>query len=433
VVNDNKVYEKKYIESQGGNVMTYSMAASHAKGKSATDKIFGANAAAGKAAVQYGKDKVVNATIGAFMDEEEVLACIPTVETVHRNLSIKDIISYAPIAGLPDFLDAFINLTFADHKPNAYINAVATAGGSGAIHHTIWNYSEFGDAVLTSDWYWGPYKVLCQDSLRTLDTYTLFDEQQRFNIASFSSKVKELLAKQNNLIVIINTPAHNPTGFSLTDNDWDQVLALFTECAQDTSKRIIPLIDVAYIDYAGEKNTCRSFLKKLGGLLPNILPILACSMSKGFTMYGQRTGAMIGVSSSKEVIEEFRDINQFTSRATWSNINNGAMKLMAVIYQDKELLAQVEQERGQYYALIRERADIFMREAKEANLAMLPYIAGFFLTIPTENPDAVCTKLHDDNIFAVPLAKGIRIAVCALTTTKITGVAAKIAKAIQEV
>ncbi|MBP2627325.1 MAG: aminotransferase class [Firmicutes bacterium] len=413
--------------------MTYSIAASHAKGKCATDKIFGANAAAGRAAAQYGRDKVINATIGAFMDEHEILACIPTVEKTFRNLPIDNIISYAPIAGSPDYLEAFINLTFADHKPDAYIDGVATAGGSGAIHHTIWNYSEIGDTVLTSDWYWGPYKVLCQDGLRKLDTYTLFDEQQKFNIVSFGDKVKELLAKQNNLIVIINTPAHNPTGFSLTDSDWDQVLALFQECARDTTKRIIPLIDVAYIDYAGEKNACRAFLKKLGGLPSNILPILACSMSKGFTMYGQRTGIMIGVSSSKEVIEEFKNINQYTSRATWSNITHSAMELMTIIYQDKELLAKVEQERKEYYTLIRNRADIFMSEAQEVGLHMLPYIAGFFLTIPASNPDTICEKLYQDNIFAVPLAKGIRIAVCAVTAAKITGMAAKIAKAMQAV
>ena len=413
--------------------MTYSVAASHAKGKFATDKIFGANAAAGKAVIKYGKDKVVNATIGAFMDEQEMLACLPTVEKTFKDLPIDNIISYAPIAGSPDFLNAFINLTFADHKPEAYIDAIATAGGSGAIHHTIWNYSEIGDKVLTSDWHWGPYKVLCQDSLRKLDTYTLFDEQQKFNIASFSSKVKELLAKQDNLIVIINTPAHNPTGFSLTDHDWDGVLALFEECAKDTTKRIIPLIDVAYIDYAGEKNACRAFLGKLGGLSANILPILACSMSKGFTMYGQRTGVMIGISSSKEVIEEFKNINQYTSRATWSNITHSAMHLMTIIYQDKKLLAQVEQERGEYYTLIRKRADIFMSEAEQVGLHMLPYISGFFITVPAKNSDAVCEKLHDDNIFAVPLATGIRIAVCAVTSAKIKGMATQIAKAMQAV
>ncbi|MGL5513408.1 MAG: aminotransferase class I/II-fold pyridoxal phosphate-dependent enzyme [Sporomusa sp.] len=413
--------------------MTVSIAATHAKGKFATDKIFEAAAAANKAAGQYGKDKVINATIGAILDDQEILVCLPTVEKVFRNLPINEVINYAPIAGLPEFLEAATSLTFAHNRPEAYTNAVATAGGSGVIHHTIWNYSEIGDTVLTSDWYWGPYNVLCQEALRKLDTYTLFDEAQNFNIRSFEAKVNEVLIKQNNLITIINAPAHNPTGYSLSDGEWENVLEVFKAAAKDQSKRLIVLVDIAYLDYAGEKNECRTFLKKFSNLPDNVLIILGFSMSKGYTMYGQRTGAMIGLSSSQQIIKEFGEINQYTSRATWSNINRGCMRLLATIYQDKATLAQVEKERSHYYALIRERSDIFVREAKAVNLNMLPYIAGFFLTIPSQNPDAVCDKLHDDNIFAVPLGKGVRIAVCAVSSAKITGMAGKVAQAIAAV
>ena len=66
--------------------MITSIAAPHAKGKSAQDNIFGANAAAVAAAAKYGVDKVTNATIGAILDEEEKLVCLPTVEKVLRGL-----------------------------------------------------------------------------------------------------------------------------------------------------------------------------------------------------------------------------------------------------------------------------------------------------------------------------------------------------------
>ena len=148
-------------------------------------------------------------------------------------------------------------------------------------------------------------------------------------------------------------------------------------------------------------------------------------------MYGQRTGAMIGVSSSKEVIDEFKGINQYTSRATWSNINRPAMKTLATVYKDPELLAAVQKERNDYYQMIKARADLFMKEANECGLKCLPYIAGFFLSIPDTDPEAVCNKLHDDNIFAVPLKAGIRIALCAVPLKKIGGMAAKI-KAAQD-
>ena len=51
----------------------------------------------------------------------------------------------------------------------------------------------------------------------------------------------------------------------------------------------------------------------------NVLIVVAYTCSKGFTMYGQRMGAMICVTPNKDVADEFVAINQYTSRATWSN------------------------------------------------------------------------------------------------------------------
>ena len=412
--------------------MTMSIAAKHAKGKSAQDKIFGANAAAVAAAAKYGKDAVTNATIGAILDEDEKLVCLPTVEEVFRGLSTNEMIAYAPISGLPEYLDCVLTAAFGNSRPEGYIAAVATAGGTGAIHHAIWNYTETGDTVLCSDWYWGAYKVLCQDMGRNFTTYKMLDENNKFNLPALKEKVDELLAKQDNLLYLLNTPAHNPTGYSLSGDDMDGVLAILKEAAVP-GKNIVFFLDVAYIDYAGEKEEVRKIFKKLSGLPANILCIVGYSMSKGFTMYGQRTGAMIGVSSDKSVIDEFAAINQYTSRATWSNINRPAMRTLATIYSDPELLAKVCAERDYYYQMIKARADLFTKEAEECGLPMLPYVAGFFLSIPAKNPDAICEKLHEDNIFAVPLAAGVRIAVCAVPLKKIKGMAAKVNAAMQAV
>ena len=97
--------------------MTMSIAAKHAKGKSAQDKIFGANAAAVAAAAKYGKDAVTNATIGAILDEDEKLVCLPTVEEVFRGLSTNEMIAYAPISGLPEYLDCVLTAAFGNSRP----------------------------------------------------------------------------------------------------------------------------------------------------------------------------------------------------------------------------------------------------------------------------------------------------------------------------
>ena len=410
--------------------MMMSVAANHAKGKVAQDNIFGANAAANEAVKEVGKDKVVNATIGAYMNDDEKLACIPVVEETYRKIPTNEFVGYAPIAGLPAYLDTVIDLTFGDAKPNAYIEAVATSGGAGAIHHAIWNYTEENDTVLTSDWYWGPYIVFCRDLLRKFDTFRLFDEEMNFDVMSFMGKTNQILTKQDNLLVILNTPAHNPTGYSLTEGDWEHVMWVLREAAKKPSKKVILVVDIAYLDYAGDK--ARDFMKQFENLPDNLLVLMAFSMSKGYTMYGQRTGAIIGISSNKDVIQEFVDINQYSSRATWSNINRSAQYTLQAINNDPELKARLNSEREGFYQSIRGRADVFMKEAAECGLTMLPYRAGFFLTIPAKNTEAVCDRLHDDYIFAVPLAGGIRIAICAIPQKKVYGMAAKIKQAIDE-
>ena len=413
--------------------MLNSFVAPHASGKSAGDKIFGANAACMAYAAQHGAEKTTNGTLGAIMDDEGKLVCLPTVEKVFRGMPTNEIVAYAPIAGLPEFLDKVQVACFGKSRPAGYTAAVATAGGTGAIHHTIWNYTSEGDIVITSDWYWGAYSVLCRDMGRKLATYQMLTEKQQYNLPALEAKVKEVLTKQDSLMIIINTPAHNPTGYSLTREDMAGVVAMLKTVTEATGKKVVLFLDAAYIDYGGEKDEVRKFFKALDHLPERVLGVIAYSMSKGFTMYGQRTGAMIGVSDSQAVIKEFADVNQYTSRATWSNINRTCMRTLANVYSDPELLKAVEGERDYYYKMIKARADVFVKEAKACSLPMIPYVAGFFLSIPSKQPDAVCDKLHDEGIFIVPLAAGIRVALCSIPLAKIPGMAAKINKALREV
>ena len=198
-------------------------------------------------------------------------------------------------------------------------------------------------------------------------------------------------------------------------------------------KKMSILVDIAYIDYAGEKNETRKFMKKFGNLPANIFVMFAFSMSKGYTAYGQRTGALVAVSSSKEVIEEFKNVTKYSGRATWSNINRGAMTLLVRLQQDKAAYAQFEKERDDFYELIRGRAAIFTKEAEACGLPALPYKGGFFLAVPAADPKAVCEKLHEDLVFAVPLKLGVRIAACSVATEKMPGIAEKVLKALKAV
>lgn len=406
------------------------MTATHAAGRKLKDAIFDANQACNEAIKIHGKDKVTNATIGVVLNEEGKLATLNTVEKVFREMDMSELVAYAPISGLPDYLDAVIDLTFADNKPAGYFGAVATAGGTGAIHHAIANYAERGDAVLTSDWRWGTYDLICNETGKRLETFKLFDDALNFNINDFAVKVDALLKKQKSLLVIINTPAHNPTGYALSSEEWDKVLAVLNAQAS-TGKKISLLVDIAYIDFAGEKNSTRAFIKKFSDLPENFFVMISFSMSKSYTFYGQRTGALIGISASQKIIDEFKDVSKYSCRATWSNINRGAQALLVKLNADKDLAAHYEWERNELYHMVQRRADVFVEEAKACGLRIVPYKGGFFIAIPADNPAAVCQKLHDDLIFAVPLKLGIRVAACSTSFEKMHGLAEKICRAMK--
>jgi Aspartate/tyrosine/aromatic aminotransferase len=225
------------------------------------------------------------------------------------------------------YVKSVFHETFEGCLPDCYVDAVATSRGSGAIRIAIANYSEGSDAVLTTDWRWNIYDCLCHEIGRDLHTFSMMDDQGHFNTAAFSAAVSHILHRQDSLLIILNTPANNPTGFALSDAEWADVLEV-CRLHDKNGKRISILVDIAYIAYAGEKNRVRSFMTQFAGLPEHIFTMFAFSMSKGYTMYGQRAGALVGLSSSQPVIEEFTNLGKYSARTAWSNINRPTMTLL---------------------------------------------------------------------------------------------------------
>lgn len=401
----------------------FSMCASHCVNRDREDTIFGISRQANDAISKYGKQAVVNATIGAIMDEEENLCTLPTIDNLFKELSSKSIAAYAPIEGLPEYLKRAIDLTFFDNRPEAYIESVATTGGSGAISMAISNYSEKNDYILTSDWYWDPYNTMAEEHDRKLGTFKLFNDNGQFCIEDFQNKINSLLTIQQSLLIILNSPAHNPTGFSISYDEWTKIIDVIKSI--NSNKKISLLVDIAYIDYSGEKNEVRKFMKLFGNLPKNILVLIAFSISKSYLMYGLRTGAIVGISSNKDVINEFKEVIRLSCRGTWSNCNRSGMELVINMAKNN-VFNNIEKERLDLKQLLDNRANIFLKEAKEINLPLCPYSSGFFISIPHVNPKQVVEKLKLENIFAVPLEKGVRLAICAIPTNKLNGIAAKV-------
>lgn len=398
--------------------MIQSMAAKHSIWPRQKDIIFNLSERAQRAEKTIGRDNVINATIGALMDDYGRLITMDTVYDEYKSLDNKDISAYASLEGQPDYLEAVKKVCFKEHMPEGHIKAVASPGGSGAIKLATWNYTEEGDEILTSDWFWSPYVSITEEIGRKVTTYQLFDENNNFNFNSFKEKFLNIASKQERIFTILNTPAHNPTGYSVSDDEWDKIIDLSKEVAKNPEKKIILFVDIAYIDFASDDNASRKFFKKFSNLPENVLVIVGFSMSKGFTAYGMRMGAAVCISASENVAEEFHYACVHSCRANWSNCNRGAMKLLSNIVENPEKFKKYTEEKTMYKDMLKRRAKVFVEEAEKVGLDILPYRDGFFVSIPCDNPRAVCEELTKDNLYLVPLKMGLRFAVCAVNESK---------------
>lgn len=381
------------------------------------DKVFGASSRAKAMIAEKGADKVINATIGSLLDDNGRLVVLSSVDKVFRTLKPQDYADYAPIRGIPAFAEAVKKAAFGSYEPKGFVEAVATPGGTGSLRNVISNYSSPGDKIITSDWHWAPYNTIAGEIGRSVEVFELFTQDRKFNAQSLKAKVTELLALQESLVIILNTPAHNPTGYSLTLEDWDKVTAILTEAAAG-DKAIALVVDAAYIDFAGDEEECRKFLPKLEEMPENVLPVIAYSLSKTFTLYGTRCGAAICMAKTAAIAEEFRKVCEFSSRGSWSNSAKVAQVILAKIYEDPELLEAVSSEREYYRNMLLARGRAFEEEAAKAGLEIVPFDAGFFASIPCGDPDAVSAELEKQGLFTIPLAKGIRVSVASVSEEK---------------
>ena len=400
------------------------MTASHAFGKGRPDHSFSSDGNAGAAIAKFGKENVVDATLGVLKDDEGNFLSLPTVEKIYRSLPADELMDYAPIEGLSAFLSAAKEFMFQGHQPKGtYTSGVATMGGSGGIRHMIYNYVDEGETFLIPTWHWGPYREMATEYHRKWELYEMFDENDHFNLKGMKEKALEILAKQNTLMAIFNTPANNPSGYSMTDEDWKEITDFFRQCAKDESKKLIILWDMAYIDYAGDPHETRSFLKFFEDMPENILTAVAFSMSKAFSVYGMRGGALMCLTTSKEVADEFEQVNTYSNRTTWSNGARGVQKMLVDIMADSAVKEQIDKEREAARLMLANRAELFVKEAREVGLHILPYQSGFFITVPARDTAGLADKLAKRNIFVIPLARAIRFAISAVPTRQIPGLA----------
>lgn len=378
-------------------------------------------------------NSVVNATIGSLFNEEGKFYTFENVDKLVKSLPNEDFYSYSPSNGNAEFHNAVTDWVFGDYcdvvTKNMYCESIPTPGGTGAVSNALFNSLDPGQTLLLPDIYWGPYKNMAESNCLELMEYPLIADG-KFNLKGFIECCEEIIAKQGKVVTILNDPCNNPTGFSLTNEEFAELIEYM-----NSKKEVVfnMIYDIAYFDYYnfGMKEARKKFELMLNSN-NNILFNIAFSCSKTFSVYGLRLGAQIILSKNEKFVKDIYASTCFLARTRWSNVSKPGLSMMVQIYKNKELKAKIQEELTTAAKIVRKRSDLFVEEANQLGLDCYPYSGGFFITVKCNDGIKVAEDLKQEKVYVLGLKKAIRIAVCSIPTIEVLGLAAKIKKVIDK-
>ena len=387
------------------------------------DIIFTLNSAAQKRAAAG--ESVINATVGALLDDNGKLVVLSSIMEQYALLTPPEIAPYAPIAGDPAYLLALTQRQWP--TVSSYGVGVATPGGTGALSVSLRNLLEHGDTLVTAAPFWGPYSTLAVENQVTLATVPYPATGTALDIETWRATCELVIRKQGRLLLWLNDPCHNPTGRSLSAND----RGALKEMLRALSKlgAVTLLLDLAYLDYTREPSQVRTALDDYAAFAMegDVLVAAALSLSKAFTIYGARAGALVFPWTNDAALQSAL---ASSCRGTFSNCARAPMSVLLRVTRDAEARNKLAAEHAHWNVVLLARAEALDAALKAEGLSGAPWQGGFFITIETANPYDVCTRLQAEGVFVVPMPEGLRVGICSLRVQDAARFAAAIKKCV---
>jgi aspartate/tyrosine/aromatic aminotransferase len=373
----------------------------------ADDPIFALNAEA--QARKAAGEPVLNATVGALLDDSGQLVVLDTVMDLWRELTALEVAPYAPIAGDPAFLKALVRR----HWPmlDTAGAACATPGGSGALALSLRNFLEVGQSLLTTAPFWGPYTTLATENGKGLVTAPWPGVGEPLDAAAWDKALRSLMASQGRVLVWLNDPCHNPTGRSLTAEDRAALMTVLRGVSELGPVTLV--LDFAYLDYTREPGAVAAALEDYAGLGAEgrVLVGASLSLSKSMTLYGARCGALAFPWCDDPALQAA--LTQ-SCRGTWSNCAKAPQALLLRLAQDGKAQGRLAAEHRHWSEVLEARALALDAALESEEMFPLHWQGGFFVTVSTPDSEATCGALKAAGVFTVPLPEGLRVGLCGM-------------------
>ena len=301
----------------------------------------------------------VNLGVGVYTDEQGKLPLLKCVAAAEKQLlEAPKARGYLPIDGIAAYDKAVQGLVFgADHAAvkGGRIATAQAIGGTGGLKLGADFLKRLNpDAqVLISDPSWENHRALFESAGFAVGTYPYYDAAAKgINVDGMLSTLK---AAPAGTIVLLHACCHNPTGYDLTEAQWDEVIAITKE------RGLLPFLDMAYQGFGNGIAEDGAVVIKF--LDAGLSFFVSTSFSKSFSLYGERVGALSIVSETAE--ESARVLSQLKRviRTNYSNPPTHGAQVVATVLTTPALRQLWEDELAQ----MRDRIKL-MRTALVDNL-----------------------------------------------------------------
>lgn len=282
----------------------------------------------------------VNLSIGVYQNERGQL---PMLESVRKaELQVIEAAGarpYLPMEGLHAYRDAVQALVFGADSPalaEGRVVTFQTLGGGGALRlGADFLRRHFpGARVWLSDPSWDNHPMIFETVGFEVGTFPYYNRTT--GGLRFAEMLESFERMAEGDIVVLQPCCHNPTGVDPTRAQWNDVLDVVRR------KRLLPFMDMAYQGLAAGLAE-DAFAVRLFAAA-GIPMLVAQSLSKNMSYYGERIGSLSVVAESADAARLADGQLQRAVRVSYSNPPTFVGRVAAMVLGDAELRAAWEAE-----------------------------------------------------------------------------------------
>ena len=212
--------------------------------------------------------------------------------------------------------------------------------------------------VLISDPSWENHRALFTQAGFTVESYPYYNAAKRG--LDFDGMVTALNMAAEGTIVVLHACCHNPTGYDITADQWDQVIAAVK------ARNLVSFLDMAYQGFGYGIAEDGAVIQKF--VAAGLSFFVATSFSKSFSLYGERVGALSVVCHDKEETSRVLSQLKIMIRTNYSNPPIHGGQVCALVLNTPELRALWEKELANMRTRIKQMRVALIEKLKGAGV-----------------------------------------------------------------